>query len=72
MCDFIPALKDPGEEKQFWRGYALAAWALAGLLAVEVIASVWLSGRDGAGSLASQSDRDRTATQDVAKNQPPK
>ncbi len=47
MCNFLPALQDAEEEKQFWRGYAIAVWAIAGLLAVEVIVSVWLWGREG-------------------------
>lgn len=72
MCDFMPVLRDAEEAKQFWRGYALAAWALAGLLAVELIVSVWLSGGDGASSLGSQRDQDRAGTHHTAKNQSPK
>jgi len=41
MCGLIPALKDADEAKGFRRGYALAGLALAGILVVEVIASVW-------------------------------
>jgi hypothetical protein len=42
MCSLTPTLKDPDEAKGFWRGYALAGLTLAGILAVELIASVWL------------------------------
>jgi hypothetical protein len=42
MCDLIPMPKDPEEAKAFWRGYALTGSILAGILAVELIASVWL------------------------------
>jgi hypothetical protein len=41
MCSLIPELKDPDEAKAFQRGYALAGLALAGILVVEIIASVW-------------------------------
>jgi hypothetical protein len=41
MCGLIPASKD-ADEAGFWRGYALAGLALAGILVVELIASVWL------------------------------
>lgn len=41
MCGLIPESKDPDEAKAFWRGYALAGLALAGILVVEIIASVW-------------------------------
>lgn len=72
MCDFVPVFKDAEEAKQFWRGYSLAAWALAGLLAVELIMSLWLSGGDGASSLGSQTDQRRAGTHYIAKNQSPK
>jgi len=41
MCGLILEPKDPDEAKAFWRGYARAGLALAGILVVEIIASVW-------------------------------
>lgn len=69
MCDFVPVFKDAEEAKQFWRGYGVAAWALAGLLAVELIISVCLPRGDGASSFGSQSDRQGAGTHSIAKNQ---
>jgi hypothetical protein len=41
LCGFSPT-HDPGDAPDFRRGYILAGAILAAILAVEIIASVWL------------------------------